>query len=346
MSNDPNQAMDDQLKAYAESRRREAPVEFELDAATRRRLHAEVQRVYLDKPEPENSRVEWWGWMRVGLASTAAVAVLIVSVRMVPRDEPLLLTKSDHASKLVQPDDATELALSPSAARSEPLTVAPEMRPTAAATLDSRAMTQQETEARELPWDSVTLVPESAPTATPRIASERTFAAATDTTGVDRFLGAEGREFLQVQRYRRNPNSPPPPQVLQNFRWVRDGDSVRVIDADGSVYTGQVITAVPVRARRSVAVSPEGSALMRDQPVRLQPMTGQDGERFSVSGTNQTLNARVEFEGFILPSSSADGPAAAGASLSGEGGAALQIQGQAVVGSSTRLEILAVPRVE
>jgi hypothetical protein len=127
-----------------------------------------------------------------------------------------------------------------------------------------------------------------------------------------------GQEFLQVQRYRRNPNSPPPPPVLQTFRWLREGDAVRIIDDDGSVYTGEIQS------------------------------TGGAAERFVIRGINRTLKADIVFEGVLLPASG-------GQSVATETGvvpvvqsadATGQIQGRAIVGGSTRLEITAIPRAD
>jgi hypothetical protein len=120
-----------------------------------------------------------------------------------------------------------------------------------------------------------------------------------------------------------------------------------VIDADGSVYAGEIVTVAPVRERRVMPTSAESEVLARDQAVQMRSIAGRTGERFAISGTNRTINARVEFEGFIVPQSIAGvAGTTGGARPAGAGGVALQIQGQVVVGSSTRLEIVAVPRAE
>jgi hypothetical protein len=344
MPNEPNQAMENELKAYAERRRREAPAQFELDEPARRALQTEVRRVYVERPEPESSRVSWWVWMRVGLAATAAVVVLIVSVTLIPREQPGLLTKSTETLVAREPATADSAADHGGIAPAEPTGGepfgVPLNEPTAMAPVSRPDSRDGQPTAVTPAGDR--LARSSAPVA----AREVTFAATPAMAESDRFAGTGGREFLQVQRYRLNPNSPPPPQVLQNFRWLRNGDAVQVIDADGSVYTGQVGPAVPAQERRAMSVSAEGAVLTRDEPVRLRSIAGQTGERFVVSGTNQTLKVRVEFEGFIVPPSMTVGTIAASSKAAGVGGAALQIQGQAVVGSSTRLEIVAEPRGE
>jgi hypothetical protein len=54
---------------------------------------------------------------------------------------------------------------------------------------------------------------------------------------------AAAREFVQINvRVRAKPAQPPPPNVLSVFRLRRTGQNVRVVDADGSVYDGQVLS--------------------------------------------------------------------------------------------------------
>src|SRR5205814_68580 len=44
--------------------------------------------------------------------------------------------------------------------------------------------------------------------------------------------------YSQAQRYRVNLNSPPMPNVLRSFDVAQNGQQIRVVDADGSVYDG------------------------------------------------------------------------------------------------------------
>jgi hypothetical protein len=342
MPNEPNQSMEDQLRAYAERRRREAPAEFELDVVARRQLQAEVRRVHVEMPEPSGSRRPWFGWMRVGLAAAVAMMVLFISVRMMPREQPFLLTKS-----LDEP--AAPAEITPDMAAFDRADASPDVTmPSEPAGIEP-SMAEAKQEGVMRPASRAAQAPISAPMSAPSQGAGRelSFAAAPTTGEVVSLAGESVQDFLQVQRYRRNPNSPPPPQVLQTFRWLRNGDAIRVIDADGSVYTGEIVTVTPVRERRGIPSSAESTVLARDQAVQLRSVAGQTGERFAISGTNRTINARVEFEGFIVPQSIAGAAATAGGARPvGVGGVALQIQGQAVVGSSTRLEIVAVPRAE
>lgn len=159
-----------------------------------------------------------------------------------------------------------------------------------------------------------------------------------------------GQEFSQVQRYRRNPNSPPPPQVLQAFRWFRDGDAVRVIDADGSVYTGKIEMADAV-AEEIVRQTSRVETEVSTGRARFQSQARADvtpiGDRFAISGTNRTLNAHVVFDGVWLHEGAGQQlPTYRGAPPARTADATVQIQGRAMVGGSTWLDIMAVPRAE
>jgi len=162
-----------------------------------------------------------------------------------------------------------------------------------------------------------------------------------------------GQQFQQVQQYRRNPNSPAPPRVLQSFQWIREGDVVRVIDEDGSVYAGALGVSANGTAsdRYAVATSLDQAGREADQPAQLRQMAvnrAEIGERFMVTGINRTLNVPVKFEGVLIPQ---PGMAqtitnAVGTEPSAVSQVAAQIQGQALVGGSTRLGIVADARAE
>lgn len=73
---------------------------------------------------------------------------------------------------------------------------------------------------------------------------------------------------------RRNFNSPPTVQVLQNFTVENTGSAVRIVDEDGSVYTG------------ALEVDPTASSDLNRFP-------------FSAVGLNRTLDVQVRFKGAL-----------------------------------------------
>ena len=126
--------------------------------------------------------------------------------------------------------------------------------------------------------------------------------------------GSAQQRFRQqdAASYRRNFNSPPPPQVMQDFAFERSGDRVRIVDADGSIYEGTVLaderklTDVSATAR---AAAPERKA-GREQAAQAQLADAAEGYRFRVTGVNRRLNQSVEFRGEWQPSAPAAGQAA------------------------------------
>jgi hypothetical protein len=141
--------------------------------------------------------------------------------------------------------------------------------------------------------------------------------------------------FQQVDqrtRYRRNLNSPPAPKVLTAFEMQQNGQNLRIVDADGSVYDGVIEPTVSQAQNRAllsryglarqpaappVATGPAGG--MQAAPTQSQPVEVPSEIRtvtqtvvqneaapvqsfsFRVMGTNRVLHERVEFEGEFEP---------------------------------------------
>lgn len=111
--------------------------------------------------------------------------------------------------------------------------------------------------------------------------------------------------------YRPNFNSPPMPQVMQDFAFERTGDRVRIVDADGSIYEGTVLPAPEAEARaRQMRVLDEskvrkGAAEQQAQSGGAPAADAQVSYRFYASGVNRKLNQSVEFRGEWLPAAPA-----------------------------------------
>ena len=153
------------------------------------------------------------------------------------------------------------------------------------------------------------------------------------------------------QSYRRNLNSPPVPEVLQSFEFSQAGASVTVIDADGSVYTGQVET--PESLKDQVAQRSTASRQSVDGFARSAKAMGRQGQiaegevAFTVTGTNQSLQKLVIFTG-VATRGRAD---VSGVRLQGAlGGQNVQAQsgfsrisGRAQVGTASQIPVEVVP---
>ncbi len=317
MSAESNQRIEEELKACAARRRAEAGPPLELPAATRRVLQDEVAQS-IAQPQgagASSGGTDWWRWFWPKLAVAAGVGlVLLAVVLQVPR------SKSKASYEMAKAKDPVERQTTDQLARREGLESSPE------------------------------------PTSTPE----------------------GGQRFTQVSPYRRNFNSPPPPGVLQSFRLRRDQQQLVVEDADGSVYRGSVQPAqsqaarqtfVTTRTRLADRARPESQEAPAPAAVPLAggAVTELPAIDFLVAGTNLTLNQLVVFEGQIIASTNEpaaagggtggtglapDGQAASYLNLVTQGEASLairqavflgRVQGQAVIGETTRVEINAVP---
>jgi hypothetical protein len=102
--------------------------------------------------------------------------------------------------------------------------------------------------------------------------------------------------------------------VLASFRVEQSGQQLRVIDKDGSVYTGylQAADAMPGQSPAGKAAQSSSKALQEAERKSAQaaPTTGQAGQKtasyfFRVTGTNLSLNQQVVFTGNLLPATNA-----------------------------------------
>jgi hypothetical protein len=115
--------------------------------------------------------------------------------------------------------------------------------------------------------------------------------------------------------YRQNFNSPPVPQVMQDFDFERSGDRVRIVDADGSTYEGNVLPAVveAARAKLGASVDAAGKELKASADQRAQGGGAPAADapmayRFIATGLNRKLNQSVEFRGEWQPGAPATAP--------------------------------------
>ena len=114
--------------------------------------------------------------------------------------------------------------------------------------------------------------------------------------------------FQQIdRRYRQNLNSPPRVGVLRNFQVQRQGDTVRIVDADGSIYAGGIVQNGAMGAGLAGGATTSFAAANSQQVAQnvitasardnaaLAPFT------FRAVGTNRTLNQVVVFTGEYAP---------------------------------------------
>ena len=106
--------------------------------------------------------------------------------------------------------------------------------------------------------------------------------------------------------YRQNFNSPPVPQVMQDFAFERTGDRVRIVDADGSTYEGTVTPALAEESGAKSLAKLDVAEKRKDATSQqAQSADTQLAYRFYANGVNRKLNQSVEFRGEWLPAESA-----------------------------------------
>lgn len=154
---------------------------------------------------------------------------------------------------------------------------------------------------------------------------------------------------------RRNANTAEPPApVLLSFRVEQNGNDMKVIDADGSVYTGAVQIAQQEPGGVGIA-----SAAPRNTPgSRLLRVSAPAPQTyfFRVAGTNRNLNQNVVFSGNFVPltnsqlTTGVQGFGGGGGSGGRASGQAVEtvlshssIKGSMVIGDQKAVDVVATP---
>jgi hypothetical protein len=115
--------------------------------------------------------------------------------------------------------------------------------------------------------------PESAPAPAAMNRAVTTFSAAPQSAST-LSIRQEFSQAIGRPEFRRNFNSPPPVAVLQTFSVENTGSAVRIVDQDGSVYSGAL----------------EQEATQVSNLTRFP---------FSAIGLNRTLDQQVRFNGAL-----------------------------------------------
>jgi hypothetical protein len=150
--------------------------------------------------------------------------------------------------------------------------------------------------------------------------------------------------------------------VLANFEVQQNGNAIRVVDADGSVYDGAlqpesvIAQNEPAAAAAPPVLAPGLAELQKNIARRYEPESAQN-YFFRVTGTNQTLKQNVVFTGNLLANGAPNKlPQPFQSGGGGFGGGQLRaaltnqlpwsnsrIAGTAVVAATNDVEIDAVP---
>ena len=300
MPPEPKRSIEELLKTSAEARRAAFGPEPEMPNPMRARLHEEIVRQ--NRVAEPATRPSWLARFWPQISVVTAMAVLLITGSLVwlksnsgPGNGNLTLAMKESAN---QPKDAGSLlkslpAVAPQIAKEETASSAladaaaagggltkTEAKPSAEVTL-AQAGVRRDEEAASLPSNEAFA---SAPAAAPAPMAAKSKSSLTNRE--QHFTQtARGQTLRNQANLRRTAN------VLDNFQVEQDGRQIRLVDADGSTYSGE-ITAVPAEPNAKLAA--------RTRAMDATAQT-QDGLYFRASGFNTSLQKRVTFEGNYIP---------------------------------------------
>ncbi|MBA2431170.1 MAG: hypothetical protein H0V56_03540 [Chthoniobacterales bacterium] len=316
MSPEPNKSIEELLQASAQARRAQfGDGEAKMPNPMRARLHEEISRA--SRVEEAPVRTSWLAAYWPRLVTGAAVAALVIGF-------PLLWWRAGEVGDAARyainepPAAVVDSATAPAAAGRADTAMADRL---AEAQESAKANQAQEESART----TATMQP-AAPAAAPLPAQPET---TSEIAGAGVVAEAKPKtgEFANVrQQFTQTPAgvasrgnaraSAAAVEVLNTFQIEQEGNTIRVIDADGSTYTGTVQLvarsgadpAESSMARKEQSLTAEAPASRRPRSAALQ--RAKDGAQseftFRATGYNSSLKKEVVFEGnYIAPAAAA-----------------------------------------
>ena len=323
MSEKPNNPKPDPiepwLEAYAEKRRQELDKPIELDEATRTLLQGEVNRVYPQKNGVSEVAAEggwsaWWTWTLAGAVGAVAIVISLDLGNSRPAGA------TDMAAASVD-DEAPEEARAEAANALEAEQAGFSALPEAKAQGQNMNLPAATVPASAQPEAISPVVPR--PTVASGEASMRDAPSGAFTTVVRQVNPTFYKNLAELrQNFQQRPDEAAarnqkrnlPTAVLADFQIERQGQEVRILDQDGSVYTGQVINEESYAAGDSAAaggrVASGAPAALNAVPAKGPNQLNQQGQPakalaaalpvgqfyFRARGTNNTLRQVVVIE--------------------------------------------------
>ena len=324
------------LEALAKARRAEFGDDPKMPNPMRARLHEEIARVGTAEEENVESRPSWvtMFWPRLTVAAALATLIVLVPAIWWNRSHPLgesgdlalrdrTAAAGNGPNAMVRTENT--LAKAPAVSATEPtvnLADNSQVKVESAATpaseaeaLDSSAHVAQGRAATELPSqltkDEIASAKiQSAPAAAPGAGADSkaksdTMAAAAPPIAQPSSAGSLGmtRQFSQqslAQSFRNNAQVNRSANVLNTFQVQQQGNEIRVLDADGSTYTGKIeqlakSTELDSRmAARRDAAKQTRSYAAKSVPEKESAVSQ---SYFRATGFNVSLKKTLVFEG-------------------------------------------------
>ena len=187
--------------------------------------------------------------------------------------------------------------------------------------------------------------PSQAPATAMAPSSENFAAAAPSALAKNQKTGAPNlqQQFSQTSRgqaLRSNSKLKPAANILDTFQVERDGQEIRVVDADGSTYTGKFEPVARSSARRMLKQKEVAPAPAQDAAKREVEVSATNNEMFfRAAGYNANLKKQVVFEGNYIPMQAPEKKASAPGKSDDVEQVPARIVGQAKVPGEAPVEI-------
>ena len=334
MASEPKKPMEQMLEALAKARRAEFGDDPKMPNPMRARLHEEIARVGAADDEQVESRPSWitMFWPRLTVAAALATLIVLVPAIWWNRTHPLagdLALRDRTAAANNGPNAAVRagntLAKAPAVSATEPtvnladngqIKVEPASTPASeaealasstrvaqgrAATELSRQVTKDEIASAKIQSAPAAAISAGADSKT----KSDTIAAAAPPVAQPSSAGSIGmtQQFSQqsgIQSFRNNAQVRRSANVLNTFQVEQQGSEIRVLDADGSTYTGKIEQLANNKELDSrMTLRRDAAKRTQSYAARAVPKneSAAPGSYFRATGYNVSLKKRVVFEG-------------------------------------------------
>jgi len=321
MPPEPKRPIEELLDASAQARRAEFGADPKMPNPMRARLHDEIARIAKEN-EPKTS-APWLGtwWPRIAIG--AAMAALVVGApvvwwhaRQTTGDSFRLAMDQTEATKEMKRLETPSLPV-----QSTPQTQ-PELDKTLSGSTSATAADQHFAES------SVGFAEIAKDSTAEALSGAKPLAAPSTSTAFAKNRQMETGNFRQQfsqnsanQTLRREAKLQQAADVLNNFQVEQDGLQIRVVDADGSTYTGKIERLAQSDARnleKQNYAAPSSRAAL-PKPARDADESANNEFYFHATGYNGSLKKSLVFEGnYVVVASPQDKAHEAAASKSGE----------------------------
>jgi hypothetical protein len=260
---EPNSKMDEWLRTYAKKRKEQADPPAQMHPATRKFLQDEVKRTLgaAAAPPRQNWRTLRWPLVLLGSGFAALMVMLaVINTQMrslMPASVPMDRSLSQARPMLKAPAQLSETP-------QRDLAASAQQPPSTGAFLGAK-----------------------------KAASAPAPEADKSGDGLDVVAG----DFVQVPgRNQAKEAQSPISSVLSEFQMRRSGQNVRIVDADGSVYAGQVLSENYADSSLAARGGVAGEGTTRTH----QNANDSENWRFKVTGTNHHLQQNIVFTGSVV----------------------------------------------